>query len=380
MTAAVAEPQQVQLFHPPIAVPFQLHDIAKFYLRGSGMATWDTGVGKTALTIGVTCIALERGDADHILIVCEQNKLGDWKSEFAKFSSILAADVQVYHGPKRKKLLDALPRVLITSYETARQDAVVFETARKYTDGPLIIALRGRRVVVAYDEISKLGNRSSKLYKAHFRMLERLRKENPLTKVIGLTGTPMEGGGYEQFFNELRIVAPHRMPNVTTWEKRCVRYWDQLTRKPVYNAEGIEWFRQQAEPLISRRRKSDPEVRDHFPPFTETFESIRMHADQSELYGWLEDLAWAGGSFQMVPGLAPLLRQLAGDPLVLKHAAEHGNSELARMAWEVLGGKLITCSSAKAEYLWQHYVQPIVASRNKMIVFTFYGQSVLPAL
>src|SRR6185503_15718108 len=151
---------------------------------------------------------------------CEQNKLGDWKSEFAKFSSIPAGDVQVYHGPKRRKLLDELPRVLITSYETAR----------KYTDGPLIVALRGRRVVVAYDEISKLGNRSSKLYKAHFRMLERLRKENPLTKVIGLTGTPMEGGGYEQFFNELRIVAPHRMPNVTTWEKRCVRYWDQLTR------------------------------------------------------------------------------------------------------------------------------------------------------
>lgn len=378
--AAEAVPAQ-RLFQPPIAIPFQLRTIAEFYLRGHGMGVWDTGVGKTALAIGLAAVAMERGVADHILIFCEVNKLTDWKGEFAKFSLIPAEDIAVYHGPKRRKLLEDLPPVLITTYETARQDAVIFESTRKYTDGPLIDALRGRRVVVAYDEISKLGNRSSKLYKAHFRMLERLRRQQPDLRVIGLTGTPMEGGGYEQFFNEMRITSYPVMPKVTEFEKRCIRYWHPMTRRPVYNPQGVEWFRQLCQPYISRKRKSDPEVRDFFPPFTERFETVTMRADQRGIYQRLEDLAWdKDRNFRQVPGLSHLLYQLAGDPMALKWAAERGNSELARMAWRVLGAELEACSSAKAEYLQKTHLEPILAAGNKVIVFTFFGRTVLQAL
>jgi SNF2 family DNA or RNA helicase len=373
------EPDEL-LFRPPIVVPFQMRTIAGMYLAGRGMATWDTGVGKTALTIGVVCVALEQQTADHVLIVCETNKLTDWKREFAKFSLIPQDQVAVYHGPKRKTLLASLPRVLITSYETARQDAAVFETARKMHDGPLTEALAGRRMVVAYDESSKLGNRSSKLYKAHYRLLDRLRKGYPATRVLMLTGTPMEGGGYEQFYNQLRMLAPGTLPGVGVWQDECIRHRDDYGR-PSYKDEGIEKFRRQATPLISRKRKSDPEVREHFPPFTERFDTVTMRADQRGIYQRLEDLAWdENGEFVQVDGLSQLLYQLSGDPLAVHYAAERGSSELAKMAWRALGPELEKCSSAKAEYLWEQFVDPIVRSGNKLLVFSFFGQTVLPAL
>jgi SNF2-related domain/Helicase conserved C-terminal domain len=382
-TESYRTPDEV-LFRPPIAVPFQLRDIARAYLDGRMMATWDTGVGKTALTIGVGCVAIEQGAADHVLIVCEQNKVTDWKREWAKFSALPDEEVATYYGPKRKALLAALPRVIITSYETGRQDAAIFETARKMHDGPLTEALAGRRVLVAYDESSKLGNRSSKLYKAHARLLAALRKGYPATRVLQLTGTPMDGGGYIQFFNQLRLLAPDVMPNVTEWERKVIKYWKEVGvggRVPVYDSAGVEWFRQLAAPLLSRRRKSDPEVREHFPPFTEKFEPVTMRGDQRELYAKLEDLAWnEDNEFQQVPGLSQLLYQLAGDPLAVQYAAERGGGDLAKMVWRVLGDELRRCSSAKAEYLWDWYVDPIVQSGNKLLVFSFFGQTVLPAL
>jgi SNF2 family DNA or RNA helicase len=256
----------------------------------------------------------------------------------------------------------------------------VFETPRKIHAGPLAVALAGQRVVVAYDESSKLGNRSSKLYKAHAYLLKRLRQAHPRTRVLMLTGTPMEGGGYEQFYNQLRLLAPDAMPGVGAWQEDCIRYRDDFGR-PSYRDEGIERFRAQATPLISRMRKSDPEVREHFPPFTEKFESITMRKDQRELYQRLEDLAWdEEGEFVQVPGLGQLLYQLAGDPLAVRYAAERGSSGLAKMAWRVLGSELGRCSSAKADYLWDWYVDPIVKSGSKLLVFSFYGQTVIPAL
>jgi SNF2 family DNA or RNA helicase len=374
------EPDEL-LFRPPIVVPFQIRTIAEFYLAGRGMATWDTGVGKTALTIGVACVALEQKTADHVLIVCEQNKMTDWKREFGKFSLVPQDQVAVYHGPKRKALIEqGVPRVLITSYETARSDAAVFLTARRMTDGPLTGALAPLSMIVAYDESSKLGNRSSKLYKAHAHLLKQLRKAHPATRVLMLTGTPMEGGGYEQFYNQLRLLAPDAMLPVGAWQEQCVKYRDDYDR-PTYIPGGIEEFRRQVTPLISRKRKSDPEVRDHFPPFTERFESVPMKPDQRELYRRLEDLAWDDeGEFVEVPGLGQLLYQLAGDPMAVQYAAERGSSQLAKMAWKVMGSELNECSSAKAEYLWDLYVDPIVKSGNKLLVFSFFGQTVLPAL
>ena len=376
--AEAPAPQRQSLFTPATWVDFQVDDAVRAYLRKGMAAVWDTGIGKSAFSLAVGCLALGEGQIDHIIIICEQNKLKEWPEEIAKHTQITS--VGVYHGPKRKQMLDDLPVIVVSSYETWRNDAVRFATKTRYTDGPLIEAFQGRRVLIVYDEIAKLGNRSSQLYKAHYRTMTRVRKLHPGIIVVGLTATPFDAGAYEQFFNEMRLICPEAMPTVKDFESKVIRSRDPWGRAN-YSPEGVEWFRQLCEPWISRRRKTDAEVREHFPPFAEQFATCQMHADQRGIYQRLEDLAWdKQGNYTEVPGLNVLLRQLAGDPMAIKYAAQHGTSPLAKLVWQTLGAELSKCSSAKAELLQQRYIGPIMASDQKMIIFTFFSNTVLPAV
>jgi superfamily II DNA or RNA helicase len=370
------------LFRPPRAIGWQTDFIVRLYLMRAGLLAADTGLGKSMMTMGVAGLAAEQGVIDHVLIVCEVNKLREWKEDFEQHTRLPAA---ICHGPKAKRLkvLDSLPKVIITTYETARDDAAVFppKSSRSKTlaPGPLTEALEGKRVLVAYDEVTKLGRRTSNLYKAHYWMLKRLRAAQPTCRAIGLTATPMETD-LENIFNELRLTVPDAMPTVAEFEDRVVRSRHPVYRTPTYSEEGKAWFRELCDPWILRKRKTDADVRDDFPPLTEKFRRIRMRPDQFGAYRALEDLAWTPeGEHREVPGLAMLLRQMAGDPLAVLETARVGNSKLAEMVAEEMGAELARCSSAKAEELIS-IADLVMSSDQKLLVFTFFGQTVLPVL
>lgn len=375
------------MFWPERQIGWQTDYIARMYLTGLGgdfgtMLAADMGTGKSVMALGVAGLCFEQGVIDHVLIVCEPNKLveSEWPSDFRRFTRISAA---VYHGPKRKKLLDDLPQAILTTYETCRGDVAVFppkkSRSRTLAPGPLMEALRGKRVLVIYDEITKLGRRTSNLYKAHHWMLAQLRKTTRGTRVLGLSATPMDTD-LENIFSEMRLVVPWAMPTVAEFERRVVKSRDPWGR-PHYRQDGREWFRQQCEPWILRKRKSDPDVRDSFPPLEESFRRIRMHQDQFSVYKLLEDLAWDKETHERreVPGLDVLLRQLAGDPWAVLEAGRVGDSELARVVAEEMGAELEKCSSAKAEELIA-LADLVMSSGGKLAVFTFFGHTVLPAL
>ncbi len=371
------------MFWPARQIGWQTDYIAQMYLMGSAMLAADMGTGKSVMALGVAGLAFEQGIIDHVLVVCEPNKLGasEWPADFARFTRISAA---VYHGPKRKKMLGDLPQAIITTYETCRDDIARFppkgSRSRTLAPGPLMEALHGKRVLVIYDEITKLGRRTSNLYKAHNWMLQQLRKITAATRVLGLSATPMDTD-LENVFNEMRLVVPWVMPTVAEFERRVVKSRHPVYGTPHYREEGKEWFRSLCEPWILRKRKSDPDVRDSFPPLEESFRRIRMHADQYKIYKTLADLAWDQKTHEHreVPGLNVLLRQLAGDPWAVLEAGRAGDSELARMVCEEMGAELEKCSSAKAEEL-AVLADLVMSSGGKLVVFTFFGQTVLPAL
>lgn len=368
------------MFWPAWQIPFQTEYIARMFLMRTAMLAADMGTGKSVVALGVAGLCFEQQVIDHVLIVCEPNKLAEWPADVARFTRLSAA---VYHGPKRKKILGALPQVLITTYETCRDDVVVFppkdSKSRTLSPGPLMDVLAGKRVLVIYDEITKLGRRSSKLYKAHFWMLGQLRKGSDGTRAIGMSGTPMETD-LENIYNEMRVLIP-QMPLVKTFEANVIRSRHPQYGTPTYTRNGREWLRRYTGPWILRKRKSDPDVRDMFPPLTEEFRRIRMHPDQYRIYGLLEDLAWDPKTkeHRVVPGLNALLRQLAGDPWAVLEAGRAGNSALAVMVAQEMRDELQACSSAKAEELISMADQ-ILAAGHKIMVFTFYGQTVLPAV
>jgi SNF2 family DNA or RNA helicase len=377
LSTAVAAPP---LYHPAWHVPFQLGLMAKGYLLRESMVVADMGLGKTHVAMGLGAYCLMAGDADLLLIICEKGKLLDWRDELAVHASM--GPPVMYYGPDRARRLARGGRVLITTYETARQDLAVFvkKGSRKAADGPLLAWLLGRRPVVVYDEGSaKLGNRSSALYKAHAHMLRELRRRNPRMPVCVLTGTPIERD-WENAYNTLRLAAPGRMPLVRDFEAYYSYGRDDYGRLR-FRRDRMGEFAEICRPVILRKRKTDADVIDEFPVKTERFERIDMGDTlQAKLYKTVEDLAWGpGGERRDVPGLHVALRQLAGHPRAIIKAAEAGGSRLAALLAGELRARLTASPSAKTEMLIT-YARQILDEDGKLLVFTFFGQSVLPVL
>ena len=340
------------------------------------LVIWDTGLGKSALAIGTSCLALT-DDTDIAIIVCEPNKLGEWLEDTTKFASGLNG--MIYHGATRaKKLANASGvNVLITTYETFRNDGAhkAKGHVRKQEDGPLLDWLRDKRVLVVYDEVSVLGRRGSQKYMAHQHVLLQLARGGTPARVLGLTATPIDTS-YDNLFSVLRLITPPGMPLVKEFEDKMVAFRNPSRHyAPVWKDQGVPWFRKVCAPWILRKRKTDADVAKEFPPFSEKFVICQMHPDQRRLYQKLEDLAWLDGKYRLVPGLAVVLRQFICDPLALKYS----KSPLGRMIWEELHEELTKCTSCKAEELISQ-LEAITGNGHKAIVFTFFGQSVLWAL
>jgi superfamily II DNA or RNA helicase len=371
------------LFKPTYDIGWQYEFIARMHLMGRAVLAADMGLGKSVMALGAAAVAFEFGAIDLVIVICEKNKLSEWERDFGRFTRLQAA---LYYGPKRKKVLEDLPQALVTTYETARSDAAVFppkgSRSRTLLPGPLVDAVAGKRVMLVYDEVTKIGHgRDSKLYKAHYWLEQQLRRACKEIRVLGLTGTPMEID-LEGMLNEMRIVVgtgPQAMPTVKEFEERVVRSRD-IYGRPSYRRDGMAWFRERCDPHILRKRKSDEDVRDSFPPLLEKFRRLQMHDDQYKLYRMLEDLAWtASGERQEVPGLQVLLRLMAADPLAVLESAATERSDLAVMVAEELGADLERCSSAKAQELTS-MADIVMSGGGKLMVFTFFANTVIPAL
>jgi SNF2 family DNA or RNA helicase len=367
------------LYHPAWHIPFQIEMMARSFLLRQAMIVADMGLGKTHVGMGLAAFALMEGQADVLLVCCEKNKMIDWREELKASTDLFP--VVLYHGPDRAKRLARGAQAVVTTYETARQDLAIFEKkgGRKATDGPLTAWLSCRRPVIIYDEASaKLGNRSSALYKAHAHALRQLRKLDPQLITCALTGTPIERD-WENAFNALRILVPGLMPPVKVFEEYYAYGRDDYGRLK-FRKDRMHEFAALCQPRLLRKRKTDADVVEQFPEKTERFERVEMRPDQARLYKVIEDLSWdAGGDYRQVPGLAVLLRQLAGHPQAVLRAAKAGGSHLASIMADTIGDELRACSSVKTELLIQQARQ-VVDEDEKLVAFTFFGQSVLPEL
>ncbi|MFE0490191.1 DEAD/DEAH box helicase [Streptomyces griseoaurantiacus] len=366
--------------------PCQQEGVAFSYLRRSGLLIADTGVGKSVITMALAALLAEDGTEDLVLLVCKQNKITEWQEDFAEFTTLPAA---VHHGPKRMAAArQHLPHVLISTYETLRADLARFSVppgkrARTAQPGPLLQELldaqaRGRRILVVYDEISdKLRNRSSQLYKAHSYALAQLRRVQKDLRVLGLTATPI-ARDYEDGFNLLRLVVPDAMPTVTAFNDAVVKSRDDYGR-PRYDSAGVDWFISLARPHLWRKRKTDPDVRELFPKRIEEFRTLRMAADQERFYDEVASLQ--EGLDEPVPGLHTALRQIAAHPAALLHSAARRGSQLAVEIVASYGEEHIRgLSSRKTDELVEYLSTLVHGQRDKAVVFSQFGPSVLPLL
>lgn len=358
--------------------PFQREAVDRALELDEGLhVVYDLGTGKSVIGIATMLEMKSRGMVDHVLLVCERNKLGEWEEDVARFTDLSALR---YHGSNRKRKLEkeGLPDVLITTYETAKADLVVFEKAgrgKSTRDNLLLEKMLGRNWLVVYDEAARLSNRQSGIYKAHFHAVKRLRSQGNV-RVLGLTGTPIERD-WENAFNQLRLVAPSSMPTITSFEENFVSFRDPFGRAQ-YRYSRMPEFVDMASRVMIRKRKTDSDVRNQFPRMVEEARYVDLHPDHKKLYDAVREAARdeEGG---MVPGAYTIMRQLAGHPAAVLHSQE--SSELAQTLVEAIGeGVLMNLPSAKSQALREHLRAVVKDQGAKAVVFTFFGQSVLREL
>lgn len=166
------------------------------------------------------------------------------------------------------------------------------------------------------------------------------------------------------------------MPTVADFEKTYVRVRDVYDR-PQYHVHKMHEFAALFRPFMHRVRKTDPEVMAEFPSQVEESTHITLCKEQMDLYEMVEDIADDAEDGEPVPGLWTVLRQIAAHPASL--VASEG--ALAQELVGALGADYLrSMSSTKTDALIS-YLSPIVlGQRDKAVVFTFFGQSVLPLL
>jgi len=377
---------------------FQADGVAEAYIRTepgeqSGiLCVYDTGLGKTFVGMGLSVMLFEDNKIDLVLVVAEKNKITDWRDDFTTYTTLNA---HRYHGTGRQKRLakESNLHVLVTTYETARNELMAYEkTPGKRgkghkVDGPLMeaLGLRNKRVLVIYDEVTKLRGRSSELHTTHAYFLGQLRKGMWPPRVLGLTATPMERD-YEDAYNVARIVCPERMPTVDVFERTFVDSRDDYGR-PRFKRSTEDVFASLFQGLIMRKRKTDPDVIDQFPQQIEKFVHVELRPDHAELYEAIE------GIFEPPEGekdhrserqkdaderkLYGLLRLAAGHPGAFIWA----QSELAQLVVDTVGVETLRAiKSSKVETMLPDLKGIVKGQGAQVIIFTFFGNAVLKEL
>ncbi|KAG7662746.1 uncharacterized protein J8A68_003734 [[Candida] subhashii] len=159
-----------------------------------GLLCDDMGLGKTIQMIALMLINRNKSNPENSrflktsLILCPPAVMHQWKQEIETKASGLS--VMIYHGPKRAKLLGAIPKydVVITTYPTATSEV---------SNNSQFLSYKWFRIIA--DEAHQIKNP----------LAERTKAINKLTaeRKWCLTGTPVQNDAYDllSLLNVLRI-------------------------------------------------------------------------------------------------------------------------------------------------------------------------------
>jgi superfamily II DNA or RNA helicase len=370
-----------RLYFSPLGLfGFQAEAVAQAYFAEGLVAVMDCGTGKTHVSMALAAKLVENDQVDLVIHVAQKNKID--KSEFpADWAQFTALRTHVHHGQNRAKRLAKAQLagridVLLTTYETGREDLVTFtgRSGRARTDGALMSALnlREQRVLWIFDEISKLGNRGSKLYRAYEHVLDQQRSGPHPPRVLGLSATPMSTD-YEQPFNIGRIVWPAAMPSVGLFEDAYTYGRDEHGRY-LYKRGAREWFATVFEPLVYRKRRTDPDVVAQMPALMEKIVPVDLSSEHLALYEAVGDLYGEDPTPRQADQLLMAQRLVAGHPRALLRSG----SELAKAAVATLGADYLhAIVSGKTTRLIE-LLGTLRDQGDRALVYTFFAETVLP--
>lgn len=381
----------MSLYIPP---PFELHDfqldmIAKAMSQSALVIGADCGTGKSIMAIFVACMLLDEHIIDRCLFEVEQGKIGEWQEDLAKYSNCSVGILNTTKE-KRKKVIESHPQILLGSYETVAREAAS-KISRKvggklrqiWAPDTLTKSFGNSRVFVVMDEASaKIGaNRGSLTYKSHETMFKELRKNG--LRILATTATPVNRDPMG-WWNLARLLDPLSAGKVSDFNDNHVIY-DQYNRPYKFinldetdTSAGKISLKDKTGHLLIYKRKSDPDIAHLFPKLEADVQYVKLPEEQAKFYADIRDLhnKSGDGSFFSV------MRQAAGHPASIVQSVNNALQEsrpVPDAAFRVLQrhdlDKIVEIQSGKLEYLVQYLHK---YTTEQFVVFTFFGQSILP--
>ncbi len=343
---------------------FQARGVAHAYVAGDALCTWETGLGKSHLTMALASLLIEDGLVERVVVLAEANKVLDWQEEFEAHTDL---PVSLYLGPKRSM---AHP-VVVSTYETLLRGAVV---DRKLQD--LGRALCGIPTLLVFDEsVVKLRRRTSELYSSAEVLLREMRKAGHI-RTLHLTATPIESSP-ENAFNLLRLVNPGVL-SVGDFERRYVLIRDDFGRARFKNLgpddhyePHVPTFKDLVQPYLIHKAKTEPDIAHLFPRTIETFTHVAPTEIGADFYSTVADMFDGDDKTAF-----NVLRLIAGAPEALLASESEGALQIT----STLGpASLAAIGAPKIDVAVQRVTQAVAAGEN-VVVFTFFGQTILPLL
>lgn len=400
---ALSGPPEPLYASPWGLLPFQAEIVIQCCVRPAALVVADTGLGKTHIDLATAALKFEDGEIDIHLLVCEQDKISEWVEDFQRYTKLSVVD---YRGPltRRRKIISSLtsdkpikigkskadtvhrPQVLVGTYETFRNDMgkKVTETNRKgrpvvrLGPGVLTEVLVGRKILVGYDEMTKLGNRGSDTHKVHALFLEATGAQP-----LGLTATPIERNP-ENYYNLGRILCPDAVGTVESFAKDHVRSYNQWNEPDTFKNLTIEdTFEPWVTPLsvkmgavLIRKRETDDDVRAQFPEKSEKFIHVDLDERHQQFYEVVRD-TFADADEMEQRQIFTMMRQIAGHPLSLLGSEGKFAKVIVR---EVGEAGLAALGSAKLDVLSARLKPLVIGQGAQAVVFTFFGPTMIPLI
>ena len=342
-----------------VLYPFQKEG-TRFLITGRKVMLCDEmGLGKTVESIAASCVLLENGIVEKIMIFCPSDLKYQWEKEIQKFTGRTTVRI-VGTRKQREKIWTTVRKAdyILLNYELAINDL----------DNKMIMhCLERWNFAIILDEATRIKNWRSKTTKA-------FNKFRSPVKFM-LTGTPVENHPAELYTLSKFL------------DNNTLGSWEKFNRRYIYRNEqgwilgycNLEELHQRISPLMLRRRKEKvlPELPEKI--INEYF--IEMSAVEKRDYNAIKEIVLDylkrtekaqddGNKSDFDLNQKALFHSIQFCKMYCDHPdlVRKSKSELIK------GLELKATKSSKLEEL-KYLVDEIVSSGNKVVIFTEFVRS-----
>jgi len=250
-----------------VIMPHQIEGIRRFINQNNKiLLAWEMGTGKSLGSLTIVQYFQKKS-----IIIVPKSLISQWKEQIIRWG--IAKENEIYIYDQNSPILYN-KRFYIFNYEKMRflfsKDAEsISKKERIIYDW--ILTLNPKEYVLIWDEMYKIKNYKSKLFKAH----QKLRSSFLWFGIIGLTGTPLENSLLD-FYTIINFIEPYCI----TWQQ-MEQYFMYRVNEFITVYRNLKKFNELASVIMHRVLMTD--VRKDLPELIQSYRFVENSGEAHEL-------------------------------------------------------------------------------------------------